>query len=206
MKSTLRSYGLLFAIYCLLTPTMRGQEEDPLKDPDFENALKEVSDLKKGGQSMPSTSDLKKQADKILAGQKVDEEKEKAELKKRLEKQMAEGPTKFPDWMPATPEFKATSSPEKKIVDDEVKLVQTGTSSLPPRQILAAWEAAVADKPLSHYNNDISVNDTVTTMIDISSRTDPIQKVVLEAKRGPDEKITQVTISSPMPKPKDTGE
>lgn len=185
---------------------MWGQgEEDPLKDPDFQNALKEVSDLKKGDHPA-KMSDLKKQADEVLAKEKEDEEKEKADLKKRLEKQMAEAPSKFPEWLPATPEFKATSSPEKKVVDDEVKLVQTGTSSVQPRQILAAWEKAVADKPLNHFNNDISVNDTITTRLDISSRADPTQRVVLEARRAPDEKITQVTISSPMPKPKDENE
>jgi hypothetical protein len=209
MKSRLRRLGILFAIGCLFTLPIQGQDDDLLKDPDLQEALKQAKELEKqsGPEKSTKMSDLKKQADEILAEQKREEEKEKAGLRKRLEKQLAErGPVAFPDWTPATPEFKPSSSPKRKIVEDEVKLVQTGTSSLPPREILAAWEAAVADKPLNHFNNDITVNGSVTTRIDISSRADAVQKVILEARRAPDEKITQVIISSPLPKPSDEGE
>jgi hypothetical protein len=36
----------------------------------------------------------------------------------------------------------------------------------------------------------------------LSTRTDPRQEVELEASRKPDGKITQIEISSPLPKPK----
>lgn len=82
-----------------------------------------------------------------------------------------------------------------------MELIQTGTSPLPPRELLAAWKAAVADKPLNNFSNDGSSNGSVTTRLDISTRTDPVQKVRLEARRAADEKITHVNISSPLPKP-----
>jgi len=35
----------------------------------------------------------------------------------------------------------------------------------------------------------------------LSTRTDPRQEVELEASREPDSKVTQIEISSPLPKP-----
>jgi hypothetical protein len=203
MKSRLRSFIFLLAACILFTTRTQGQD-DPLKDPDLQEALKQAKELEKqSGPTKPvKMSDLKKQADEIQAEQKKEEQKEKAALQKELEKQLAApGPVTFPDWTPATPQFKATSSPGKKIVDDEVALIQTGTSPLPPRELLAAWEAAVADKPLNHFYNDGTSNGSVTTRLDISTRTDPVQKVRLEARRAAGEKITHVNISAPLPTP-----
>ena len=107
----------------------------------------------------------------------------------------------MPDWTPATPGFKATSALTKKIVDDEVRVIQTGTSTVSPEDILNAWEAAVADKPLNHVNNRGTSNGNISNRLFLSTRTDPVQKVRLEARRGVGEKITQVTISLELPKP-----
>jgi len=208
MKSRLRPIIILFAAGFFLAPLLRGQE-DLLQDPDLQKALKEAKELEKqSGPTKPvKMSDLKKKADEIQAEQEQEEKKEKAALKLRLEKQLAApGPVAFPDWTPATPKFKPTSSPSKKIVDDEVRLIQTGTSPLPPREILATWQSAVADKPLNHFSNDGSSNGSITTRLDVSTRTDPVQKVRLEARRGADEKITQIIISSPVPTSGDESE
>jgi hypothetical protein len=199
---------ILTVISVLFAPTIRGQE-DLLKDPDLQDALKQAKELEKeSGPAKPAKlSELKKQADAIVAEQEKEEKKEKAELKKRLEKQLAEpGPASFPDWTPISPQFKATSSPTKKIVDDEVRLVQTGTSPVSPKELLAAWEKAVADKPLNRGKNDISVNGTITERLDLSTRTHPIERVVLEARREPDGKITEVAVYQPMPKPDEEDE
>jgi len=40
----------------------------------------------------------------------------------------------------------------------------------------------------------------------LSTRTDPVQKVEMDARRAPGEKITRVEISSPLPKPGDDSE
>jgi hypothetical protein len=47
----------------------------------------------------------------------------------------------------------------------------------------------------------MNVNGKVTRILFLSTRTDPRQEVELEASREPDSKITQVEISSPLPKP-----
>jgi hypothetical protein len=87
-------------------------------------------------------------------------------------------------------------------VDDEVKIVQTGTSSLPPEKIADSWqEAAAAANNLNQSLNNISVNGKITRILFLSTRSDLRQEVELEASREPDSKITQVEISSPLPKP-----
>ena len=108
----------------------------------------------------------------------------------------------LPDWTPATPEFKAEGAPARKIVDDEVRIVQTGTSSLTPEKIADSWQAAAnATNNLNQSLNKINVNGKITRILFLSTRTDPRQEVELEASREPDSKITQVEISSPLPKP-----
>lgn len=192
--------GVLLAITFLFAPLTRAQD-DPLKDPDLQDALKQAQEIQKeSGPAKPAKmSDLKKQADEIEAQQKQDEQKEKAALQKRLDKQLAApGPVAFPDWTPATPQLKATGSPVKKIVEDQVKIIQSGTSPLSPEEILKAWEAAVAGKPLNHVYNNGHSNGSVTTRLFVSTRTDPVQKVQLEASRDSGEKITHVNISSPL--------
>jgi hypothetical protein len=93
--------------------------------------------------------------------------------------------------------------PTKKIVDDEVTIVQTGTSSLTPEQLADGWEAAaVAANNLNRGRNNINVNGKLTTIMFLSTRTDPVQEVKLEASREPGGKTSQVEISSPLPKPK----
>jgi hypothetical protein len=42
------------------------------------------------------------------------------------------------------PEFKPAGKPAKKLVEEEVKIVQTGTSSLTPEKIAESWQAAAA--------------------------------------------------------------
>jgi len=107
---------------------------------------------------------------------------------------------KLPDWTPKVPQFKADGPAVKKIVDDEVNIVQTGTSPLTPAELGDSWEAAKGDKLNSSRSNN-SVNDTKTVFIYLYARSEPPEKVVLEATRAPEEKITHVKISSPLPKP-----
>src|SRR5438132_495096 len=49
--------------------------------------------------------------------------------------------------------------------------------------------------------NKISLNGKITRILLLSTRTDPRQEVALEVSRERDSKITQVEISSPVPKP-----
>jgi hypothetical protein len=130
---------------------------------------------------------------------KSEKEKLQAALKKQLE---APGPVVLPDWTPVTPEFKATGAPARKIVEDEVRIVQSGTSSLTPEKIAESWQAAAtATNDLNQSLNKISVKGKITRILFLSTRNDPRQEVELEASREPDGKITHVEISSPLPKP-----
>lgn len=165
------------------------QAED--SDKDVDDAINEAANAaKKMGVKMP---DVKKQLEEI----DQEEAKEKAALQKQLE---APGPVKLPDWTPKVPQFKADGSAVKKIVDDEVNIVQTGTSPLTPAELGDSWEAAKSDKLNSSRSNN-TINDTKTVFIYLYTRSEPQEKVVLEATRAPDEKITHVKISSPLPKP-----
>lgn len=66
MKSRLRPFTFLLAACILLSLRVRGQD-DPLKDPDLREALKQAKELEKqSGPTKPvKMSDLKKQADEI---------------------------------------------------------------------------------------------------------------------------------------------
>ena len=203
MNPKLRSLVVALVTGFLFIQFGRAQE-DPLKDPDLQDALKQAQEMQKeSGPSKPvKMSDLKKQADEIQAQQEKEEAEQKQKEQAALQKQLAEpGPVALPDWTPATPGFKATSSLTKKIVVDQVRVVQTGTSTVAPEEILQAWEAAVADKPLNHFFNRGTSNGDVSDRLDISTRSEPVQKVRLEARREAGAKITQITISLELPKP-----
>jgi hypothetical protein len=189
-------------------------QDNPLNDPDLKEMLKEAEKMQKEAGELqkqnPTSPDTKKklaemeaQAREEEARQEQEEKREKDKLQAALKKQLeAPGPIVLPDWTPATPQFKAADKPTKKIVDDEVRIVQTGTSSLTPKELADSWEAAaVAAKNLNHGRNNISVNGKLTTIMFLSTRSEPVERVELEASREPDGRITQVEISSPLAKP-----
>ncbi len=206
MNSKLRPLLVLSVAGSFLLARFAFAQEDPLKDPDLQEMLKQAQELQKESgpaKSPAKMSDLKKQADEIQAQQKQEEEKEKAALQKQL---AAPGPVALPDWTPPTPQFHASGPVSKKIVDDEVRVIQTGTSPLSPKELGDAWEAAVAGKEINNSRNNITVNGAPSVVLFLSTRTDPRQEVEMEAKREASGKITEVNISSPLPKPEDTGD
>jgi hypothetical protein len=213
MHPQTRLFSIL-AISCLLfVPFLRAQE-NPLNDPDLKEMLKETQEMQKEAKQLqkdnPTSPDTKKKLQEMLsqakeeeARQEEQEKREKEKLQAALKKQLeAPGPVVLPDWTPATPQFKANGAPTRKIVDDQVRIIQTGSSSLTPKELANSWEASagVANN-LNHGRNNISVNGKLTTIIFLSTRTDPVQEVELKASREPGGKITQVEISSPLPKP-----
>jgi len=200
-------------ISLLLALSTRAQDGNPLEDPDLKAALKQAQEMQKNARELqknPGSLDTRKKiadmegaAKAEEARQQQEEKREKEKLQAALQKQLeAPGPVTLPDWTPATPQFHAAGKPTKKIVDEEVKIIQTGTSSLTPKELADAWEAAaVAANNLNHGRNNIEVNGKLTTIMFLSTRTDPVQEIKLEASREPGGKITQVEISSPLPKP-----
>lgn len=203
-------FSLLVAllIACLfLAARVRAQEDAD----DLGKMLKEANELQKEADelnkknppaSKEKMAEMQKQAQeeatRMEAEEKLEKEKLHAALKKQLE---APGPVALPEWMPATPQFKASASPAKKIIDEQVKIVLVGTSSVPPDEILKSWETAVADKPINHVTNDITVNNAITKILFLSTRTDPVQELRMRAHREPGQKKTEIEISSPLPKP-----
>jgi len=199
-------------ISCLLFAPLLCAQHNPLNDPDLKEMLKEAQEMQKEAKKLqnPAAPDTKKKLAEMLsqakeeeARQEQEEKREKEKLQAALKKQLeAPEPVVLPDWTPATPEFKAAGAPARKIVDDEVKIVQNGTSSLTPEKIADSWQAtAGAANNLNQSLNKINVNGKITRILFLSTRTDPRQEVELEASREPDSKITQVEISSPLPKP-----
>ena len=173
-----------------------------LNDPDLKQALHEANELQK--KNPPAKlSDLKRRAEELAAQQKEQEKQEEQQREAALQKQLeAPDPLTLPGWTPATPQFKPAGSITKKIVEDEVRIIQTGTSTLAPEQLADGWEAAaVAAKNLNHVRNNISSNDRVTTIMFLSRRTAPVQEVKLQARREPGAKVSEVEISAALPKP-----
>ena len=199
----------------LLFATSARAQDNPLEDPDLQQLLKQAQEMQKNArdlQKSPGSPDTRKKladmeamAKEEAAQQEQEEKDEKEKLQAALKKQLeAPGPVAFPDWTPVTPEFKPAGKPTKKLVDEEVKIVQTGTSSLTPEQLADNWESAtvVKEKNLSRGRNNLNVNGKITRILSLSTQTDPVEKVELEASREPNSKVTQVEISSPLPKPK----
>ncbi|HTL79490.1 MAG TPA: hypothetical protein VL136_08795, partial [Candidatus Babeliales bacterium] len=164
-----------------------------MNDPDLQQLLKQAQEIQKNTGSQDAKkklSDLEAMAEKQVAEQEQQEKNEKEQLRAALKKQLdAPGPVTLPDWTPATPEFKPAGKPAKKIVDEEVKIVQTGTSSLTPEKIADNWQAAAnAANNLNQSLNKMNVNGKITRLLFLSTRTDPRQEVELEASREPDSK------------------
>ena len=147
----------MLVVVCLfLTSPSRAQDDNPLNDPDLKDLLKQAAEMQKEAKELqkqnPTSLDTKKklaemmsQAKEEEARQEEQEKREKEKLQAALKKQLeAPGPVVLPDWTPATPEFKASGAPARKIVADEVRIVQTGTSSLTPEKIADSWQAAAA--------------------------------------------------------------
>lgn len=214
MHSRASRFSVLVIICLLFDPLLRAQD-NPLNDPDLKEMLKEAQEMQKQANELqkqnPTSQDTKKKLAEMLsqakeeeARQMEQEKREKEKLQAALKKQLeAPEPGVLPDWTPATPQFHAAGPPTRKIVDEQVKIVQTGTSPLTPEKLADSWETApvVAAKNLNRGRNDINVNGKITRIMFLSTQTDPVQEVKLEASREPGAKITQVEISSPLSKP-----
>jgi hypothetical protein len=191
----------------LLFATSIRAEENPMDDPDLQQLLKQAQEMQKSSGSPDARkklAEMEAMAKEQASQQEQEEKQEKEKLQATLKKQLdAPGPVAFPDWTPVTPEFKPAGKPAKKLVDEEVKIVQTGTSSLTPEQLADSWESAtvVKEKNLSRGRNNLNVNGKITRILSLSTQTNPVEKVELEASRERNSKVTQVEISSPLPKP-----
>lgn len=113
--------------------------------------------------------------------------------------------SRFRPGRPKVPEFTPAGPLAKKIVDGAPKIVQIGTSPLTPVALADAWEKFKNNK-YSLSRLDSNINGTITQTVTYRDLDDATQEVTMEAKREPREKITRVTISSPLPTPADKGD
>jgi hypothetical protein len=180
---------ILIIIFCLLFAGSLPAQENPLDDPDLQQLLKQAQEMQKSArdpQKNPGSLDTRKKltemdamAKQEAAQQEQEEKREKEELQAALKKQLeAPGPAVLPDWTPATPQFKANGEPTRKIADDEVKIIQTGTSPLTPEKIAESWQAAATTaNNLNQSLNKLDVNGKITRILFLSTRTNPRQEV-----------------------------
>jgi hypothetical protein len=187
MKSNLAPIMLFLLAALTLSPLVPAQEPDP----DLSKMLKEAEEQSK--KMNLKAPDMKEQ----LAEIEKEEAKEKAALQKQLN---APGPIVLPAWTPALPQFTPAGPATRKTIDERVNVIVTGTSPLTPAELGDSWEAAKpANSSFGRSNN--SINDTKTVIITLRPQDTALGEVRLEATRAPREKITHLTITSPLPKP-----
>lgn len=107
-------------------------------------------------------------------------------------------PPTFPAWTPPVPQFKPDGPVSKKKIDGEERIAQTGTSPLTPAELGNSWETEKTAEFMRSRNN-LTVNDKIIVKVTLTDYYPPKEEVHLEAARGPKEKITHVTIYSPLP-------
>ena len=169
MNSRFLAFVSLLIASFLLAPSLRAQDTDKEVDDSIQQAT-EVA--KKMGVKMP---DVKKQLEEV----NKEEAKEKAALQKQLE---TPGPLALPDWTPKVPQFEPTGPVSRKIVSDEVNIIQTATSPLTPAELgeIAGKKQRKVNKLNSSRTNG-SYNDIEVVTIYLSTRQEPLQSVVLKA-------------------------
>jgi len=113
-------------------------------------------------------------------------------------------PPTLPEWTPPVPQFKPDGPVSLKKIDGEEKIAQTGTSPLTPAELGNSWETAKTAEFL-RFRNNLTVNDKIIVKVALTDYYEPREEVHLEAVRGPREKITHVTIYSPLPKAAGSG-
>jgi antitoxin component of MazEF toxin-antitoxin module len=131
--------------------------------------------------------------DKAEAEQKA---KDKAAAQAALK---AKGPIALPDWTPQVPQFTPSGPLTRKLVDGQPRTVLTGTSPLPPAALADAWDTFKNPK-FSHERTGSDINHHADLLVTYRNSEDN-SEVKLEAERKPGAKVTQVTISSPLPIP-----
>ncbi len=220
MNSKAHFVLLAFLVICLSPGRdVRGQGEKKAPDTDLDQMMEMANQMQKEAETMEkpdsktgpskpkkSTAELqalaKEQAAQIEQNEKAQKQKLAAALKKQLE---APGPVALPDYTPTMPEMKTDGPPVRKIIDDQVYTVVTGTSSLTPAQLGDAWEKEKTEKVSIGRSNNV-FNDLKQVIIYVHPQGVFEQEVRLEAERREKEKVTRVKISSPMPKPEVEGD
>jgi hypothetical protein len=140
----------------------------------------------------------------VLQDAEGEEEEQDAALPPKRKQTLKATPPTLPDWTPPVPQFKPDGPVSKKNVGGEERIAQTGTSPLAPAELGNSWETAKTAEFMRSRNN-LTVNGKIIVKVTLTDYYEPKEEVHLEAVRGPKEKITHVTIYSPLPKATGSG-
>jgi hypothetical protein len=170
------------------------------QDDDIDAAMKKAMENMNKPASKADMKKLEQQAkaqmDQMEAENKAGEAKQKAAAQAVVD---AKGPTSFPDWTPQLPQFTPSGPPARKLVDGEPKIIQTGTSSVSPEALCDAWDK-FANPKFSHERGGSEINHNADLYVSYRNNEDNAT-VKMEAERKAGAKVTQVTVSSPLPVP-----
>jgi len=190
-------FAVLLSVALVLAPLAHSQDNMDIDEqikkamaapPKSEAEMKEM-EKKQAAELKEMTA----QNDKEEAEQKA---KEKAAAQAALD---AKGPVALPDWTPQVPQFTPSGPLTRKLVDGQPRTVLTGTSPLPAAALADAWDTFKNPK-FSHERTGSDINHHADLFVTYRNSEDN-SEVKLEAERKPGAKVTQVTISSPLPIP-----
>jgi hypothetical protein len=193
MFNRLSVTNLVVALVLALSHTLRAD------DPDIDAEMKKVLQ-NPNASATGSKADMKKlqkqamdQINQAEAENKAEEAKKKAELQALVDQK---GPATLPDWAPAVPQFTPAGPASRKIVDNEARIVVTGTSPVAPEALCEAYFNA-AGPSFSREKTGSDINHNVDLFVNLR-KPDDNSEVKLEAERKAGAKVTRVTISSPI--------
>jgi len=171
------------------------------QEDDFDAAMKKaMQNINKPAASQADMKKLEQQSKAQMAQMVAENQAEEAKQKAAAQAVVdAKGPTSFPDWTPAIPQFTPSGPPARKLVEGEPKIIQTGTSPLSPDALCDAWDK-FANPKFSHEHGGSEINHNADLYVSYRNNEDNAT-VRLEAERKAGGKVTRVTISSPLPVP-----
>jgi hypothetical protein len=171
------------------------------QDDDIDAQIKKV--MENPNQPAPKNPNMKQLEKQAMADIAKAEAEEKAEAAKQKAAAQAvvdvKGPVSLPQWTPQVPQFTPSGPPARKLVDDEPRIILTGTSPLPPAALADAWDK-FSNPKFSHERTGSEINHSVDLFVSFRNSEDNTE-VKLEAERKAGAKLTHVTISSPLKVP-----
>ena len=193
-----RTFALCFAAVVALAPMVSGQDKDGQTDDidaRIQKAVDEANAEAKDGAKRPVVK-----MPEVKDTDEGDDAKEEAQKKAAAQAAVeAKGPATLPPWTPAVPKFTASGPATLKLVDGEPRVVLLGTSPLTPEALADAWDA-FKQPSFSHERTGSEINGSADLNVSFRNGEDGTE-VKMEVERKAGGKVTQVTVSSPIPLP-----
>jgi hypothetical protein len=195
---TTKLAGLL-SLILLMAPLARGQDDAM---PNIDEEMKKAMAAKPKSAAEMEAMQKHAEADskKMMEESDKEEAAEKAKQKTANDAALhATGPVALPDWTPQVPQFAASGPVARKMIDGQPRTVLTGTSPLTPQALCDSWDSFKADHPKFSHERTGSVINHHSDLSVMYRNGEDNTEVKMEADRKPGDKVTQVTVSSPLP-------